>query len=170
MFSFDFIKPYLHIVELIAAVALLGMIGYEWHAYNGRQQEIGATEIKQADDKALQQRLAEVALENGKLKVRAETAENAHDQELEDLRAYRIAHPVRPVWVSNSGKGYCIESPSSDTSDEQARGGNATGTGRIQQMPTGDTRPPGIDISPMLDALEARADQIVAQARECLNR
>lgn len=167
---FDFIKPYLHILEAIAIVALLSFLTYMWHAHNASQQAIGAVGVKQDDAEALKQRLAEVALENGRLKAKADVAEHSHDQELEDLRAYRFDHPVTPVWVSNTGTSHCINRMSETTGTIGQSEGASTAAESIQQLPPGDTGSSAINISGMLDALAARADQVSSSLREWQSR
>lgn len=110
---------------------------------------------------------ADNAKETSALMVRATMAENAYDQELADSLAYRSTHPEQSVRL-------CEPAASVQTSPARPiSGADPSAPGIVQQV---SPRDPGLwsrsgpDISGLLEHLAARADQIVAQARELQSR
>lgn len=83
--------------------------------------------------------------------------DHSHDQELADLRAYRDAHPVRPVRL-------CQPAAVPSAAPRQA----GTLNGNVQPVSQGDSgvrSAGGPDISRLLDLLGGRADEVSAALR-----
>jgi hypothetical protein len=89
-------------------------------------------------------------------------ANHANDQELDNLRAYRDANPVKPVRL-------CIAPRPVRPSGTPADGAGA-GSGDVQPVPAGDTGSgadgAGPDIAGLLESLAAVADAVSADLRE----
>lgn len=85
--------------------------------------------------------------------------DHSHDQELSDLRAYRDAHPEQPVrlCLANPVHAPAVEGqPSAAPSSVQSVSAGDSGSGAGNQGP---------DISGLLEALAARADEVSADLR-----
>jgi hypothetical protein len=84
--------------------------------------------------------------------------DHSHDQELTELRAFRDSHTVEPVRL-------CV----ADTVHAPAAEGQpSTAADAVQPVSSGDSsvrQEPGPDISGLLEALAARADQVSADLR-----
>ena len=142
---------YRAIAALAFLAALAAGIGF-WHH---RTYEAGR-----------QSAFAEVALATAKIeaerKGRAAAARTAHDQELLALRAYRDAHPERPVRLCRGP-----ESVPAAGADQRSAGAPA---GDVLPVPAGDYRSraggAGEDIGGLLELLAARGDQVSADLRK----
>lgn len=142
---------YRAIAALAFLAALAAGIGF-WHH---RTYEAGR-----------QSAFAEVALATAKIeaerKGRAAAAETARDQELTALRAYRDAHPERPVRLC-LGSARVPATPA----DQRQPGAPA---GDVLPLPAGDHRSgprgEGPDIGGLLELLAARGDQVSADLRK----
>jgi len=143
-------------IELIA-LALVGGAIWFWHHETfeaGVRQEVNRIELQNAKTTAT-------------LQAKATTAETLHADESKDLGEFRAAHPVEPVRL-------CLAAPSLQTpSAVKISVSTPAIGGSIQPVPAGDSEvraDPGPDISGLLEALAARADQVTAQARELQGR
>lgn len=143
----------------LAALGLVGGAVWFWHheTYeSGIKAEVAKVQAQAVQDTA-------------KLTAKANAAEHTHDQELAILNAYRDAHPEQPVRL-------CLSTSARvQTAAAQPIGGSAVaGAGPVQPVSAGDsgggTGGAGPDISGLLEALAARADQVSAQARELQGR
>lgn len=143
-------------LELIAlALAAGGVWLWHYETYqSGVRAEVAKVEAIQAKVTA-------------SLTAKANTAEHSHDSELNDLRTYRDQHPTADVRL-------CVPTPSVQAPQTVTqRGSAAPSTGSLQPVPAGDSgvrAEPGPNISGLLEALAARADQVTAQARELQSR
>lgn len=145
-------------LELVA----LGLVGgsvWLWHheTYeSGVAAEVAKVQVQTAKDTAA-------------LTAKANTAEHAHDQELSTLAAYRDAHPEQPVRLCLSPNAARVQAAPAQSFGS----GPIAPTSGIQPVPEGDSgvrTGAGPDISGLLEALAARADEVTAQARELQGR
>lgn len=156
-------------MELIA----LGGLWLAFLAWHHSVIDKGIAEQVAADNKASAKLITETTAENTALKLKADTAEHAHDQELADLATYRGSHPEQPVRL-------CIDSHNSGAIVSHSAGINVSNASlgsagiSVQQVPDGNSSggSPGAgpDIEPMLGALGAAADKVSAELREFQSR
>lgn len=137
-------------LELIAVGLIAGGILFSYiHVYEKGKVAEHAAELDKVN-KA-----------NAVLAARVTTAEHSHDQELSDLQSYRDAHPEQPVRL-------CLK-PAAVRTPAAVAGSSGAAPGVVQQVPAGDNLDgpgsAGPDISGLLEALAARADQVSAELR-----
>jgi hypothetical protein len=144
------------VLELIALAAVAGAVyAYHVHTFNsGVAAEVARVNLQNAKVTA-------------QLEGKAATAGALHADEDKDLGEFRTAHPVEPVRL-------CVAAPSLQTpaSVQISVATPAIGSD-VQSVPAGNSgvrAEAGPDISGLLEALAARADQIAAQARELQTR
>jgi hypothetical protein len=160
--------PFLKLIPLKdyiygAAIVLLcvGFLSFIRH-----ERAIGASRILQADALALTKAQAAADIQTAKLAKQAQEASHAHDQELADLRYYRVTHPVH-IRVCHDTHDSIPGVPGSSA----ANGGNAGSSpprGGVQPVLAGDNG--SDDLGPMLELLAGRADKLSAQLREFQKR
>jgi hypothetical protein len=143
-------------LELLALAAVAGGV-WLWHYetyQSGVKAEVAKVEAQQAKTTAI-------------MTAKATAAEHSHDQELNDLRDYRAAHPELSVRL-------CVPTARLQATPAVAVSvSTAAAPGVVQPVPAGDTgvrAGQGPGIFGLLDALAARADQVTAQARELQSR
>lgn len=143
-------------LELIALALAAGAV-YAWHVHTfdaGVKSEVQRVELQNAKTTA-------------RLEGKAATAGALHADEDKDLGEFRTAHPVEPVRL-------CVAAPSLQTPAAVNISVAAPAIGSdVQPVPAGDSgvrTETGPDISGLLEALAARADQVSAQARELQTR
>lgn len=141
------------------ALGLVGGSVWLWHheTYeSGVAAEVAKVQVQAAKDKAT-------------LTAKANTAEHSHDTELATLVAYRDSHPEQPVRLCLSSAARVQTPPS-----QPVRGAGVAPADAVQSVSAGDssggTGTAGPDISGLLEALAARADEVTAQARELQER
>jgi hypothetical protein len=152
---------------IYCGIIVLLIAGGLW--YHHHVLELGIADQIAADNKATAKVQAQAQVQTKALQTQADAAEHAHDQELADLTAYRNAHPDQPVRLCLTAHPGSGGLPQTGTPDTKHAGSSAS-VGNLQQMPTGDRGSgegtAGPDISGMLSALGARADQLSAELRE----
>lgn len=153
--------------KLAGAAIVLGLVWWGVHTYNEALREQGRAEIRAEDAVALAKAKTDAEAEGARLTKLAEDARNANIQELTDLRAYRVDHPIhgglcKPA-KSNRGP------MSNPTPAISLNDGTSPAPADVQPLPSGDTEPGGQsdpDIRGLLDILAARGDQVSGQLRE----
>lgn len=147
-------------------LALLAFGAYEVHHLKaeGAAHEIAA--LKASSDK-LQ---AQTAKQTADLQARATMAEQAYDKEIQAGAAYRASLPVR-LCVNNANRSTVVpkagaavagnENPGAATAGVPPMLAGDSGSGPTDEIP---------DISGLLDAFAARADQVSATLREYQKR
>jgi hypothetical protein len=105
---------------------------------------------------------AAVKKEDDAMAAKVAAAEHSHDDELTQLRAFRDANPVAPVRL-------CLGAPAVRKAPAVA-GSTSPAPGPVQSVPPGDSGSgagnSGPNISSLLDAFAARADQVTAELRQ----
>ena len=144
-------------MELIALGAVAGGVWlYLHHVYETGVKAEVAVVAKQA------------AAQHAKDLAAANAAEHSHDDELNSLRAFQLAHPDTPATAVRLCVNSSVQGASASQVGPKSDGASAATAG-VQSVPAGDsgsgTGQAGPDILPMLSALAARADQVSAQLR-----
>jgi hypothetical protein len=98
--------------------------------------------------------------ETARLRENAHNAEVAHAQEISDLRAYRLAHPVVVRLCGKPSGGGVPQAGTAVAGND----GTGTASGDVLEVPAGDSG--GRDIGGMLDLLAGKADAVSAELRE----
>lgn len=142
-------------IELIALSAVAGAI-LLWHheTYEaGVKAAVAAVQVQDQKDRAA-------------LQSKADAAEVQSEQANAALQHYRDTTPVAPVRLCLTASHPSVQTASA----QPERSGAAPSSGNIQPVPPRDNRSgtgtAGPDISGLLEALAARADQVNIQARE----
>lgn len=152
-----------------AELALLLLIGCGVWYWHHEAIEKGVAEQVATDNAATAKLKQETAVQTAALKTKADTAEQAYDKEHQDLEAYRSGHPVQPVRLCNAPHDSNTFVPGSAGIVARNAAGSSAGI-VIQQVPSGDSGSgagrAGPDISQLLLALGARADDVSATLRE----
>lgn len=141
-----------------AILAILAGGAY-WHheTYEaGVKAAVAAQKLQGAKDRAT-------------LEAKATTAEKSSEQANAALQHYRDSTPVAPVRLCISPSPRVQAAPA-----QPERSAATSGAGSVQPVPPGDNRggpgTAGPDISGLLEALAARADQVNIQAHELQER
>lgn len=116
---------------------------------------------RQGYNAAVAELTQKAALVEAERKGRAAAAEKANDSELATLRAYRDAHPERPVRL-------CLSASDLPATPAAPRF-PGTPAGDVLPLPAGDIGSgpwgTGPDVGGLLELLAARGDQVSAQLR-----
>lgn len=150
----DFIKPYLHIIEAIAIVALLGWLGYMWHEHNVAQQQIGAAKITAEYKKGYDQAIIDKAAEELRQRTIWANASSDYEKQIYDLRHPAIVEPVHHL-VCNK--------PSADVSAVSSNPAVAGGPRTTDS--TGLDRANEFDPGPQLDEYKKDAQALAIQCK-----
>jgi hypothetical protein len=165
------VNPY--IIAAIASVcAFLG--GLVWHEFDQvRYDKLDKdfTAYKTESQANAKQAQATAAADTARLKDQADNAHNAFLQEQSDNAAYRASHPDQSVRLCLSAPDSAgVRQASNAKPGAPAASPGASGVQSVHDGDTGVRTGAGPDISLLLRAIAARADDLSGQLRECQSR
>lgn len=151
--------------KVLGSIALVAILLGAFGVYTLHERVVGKDEELAAMVKSTSKLKADTAKQTADLQARATLAEQAYDKE---HNAVANLPPVQPVRLCiNAGSSAKLPAAGTQVSGNGKAG---AGPGAIQQVPTGNPERAGPDISGMLNAFAASADQISSTLREYQKR